>query len=158
MGLFEDIKAAEIVNNDEIRALKAELATLKVRFATLNGEYQSALDMVETLKSEQIAMEDSHRDELNTAIKENHSLKSAFVVVMDELKHEQKSKAAIVANRNHWKRECEAIGMLYKLTDEELQELKQEQTAQKQTLIPVKFDRIEVKNAEPLRIAAAIGK
>ena len=158
MGLFEDIKAAEIVNNDEIRALKAELATLKVRFATLNGEYQSALAMVETLKSEQIAMEDSHRDELNTAIKEIHTLKSAFVVVMDELKHEKKSKAAITANRNHWKRESEALGMLYKLTDEELQELKQEQTAQKQTLIPVKFDRIEVKNAEPLRIAAAIGK
>lgn len=158
MGLFEDCQAMKAVENNEITQLKAELATLKVRFATLNGEYQSALDMIETLRAEQIAMEDSHRDELNTAIKENHSLKSAFVVVMDELKHEQKSKAAITANRNHWKRECEAISMLYKLTDDELQELKQEQTAQKQTLIPVKLDRIEVKNAEPLRIAAAIGK
>ena len=158
MGLFEDCQAAKAMESNEIRKLKAELATFKMRFAALNKEYQSALDMVETLKSEQIAMEDSHRDELNTAIKENHSLKSAFIVVMDELKHEQKSKAAITANRNHWKRECEAISMLYKLTDEELQELKQEQTAQKQTLIPVKFDRIEVKNAEPLRIAAAIGK
>ena len=158
MGLFEDIKAAEVVNNDEIRVLKAELATFKLRFASLNNEYQSALDMIETLKSEQIAMEDSHRDELNTAIKEIHALKSAFIVVMDELKHEKKSKAAIVANRNHWKKECEAVGMLYKLTDEELQELKQEKTAQNQTLIPVKFNRIEVKNAEPLRIAAAIGK
>lgn len=158
MGLFEDCHAMKEVENNEIRRLKAELATFKVRFATLNKEYQSALDMVETLRAEQIAMEDSHRDELNKATKEIHALKSAFVVVMDELKHEQKSKAAITANRNHWKRECEAVGMLYKLTDEELQELKQEQTAQKQTLIPVKFDRIEVKNAEPLRIAAAIGK
>lgn len=158
MGLFEDCHAMKEVENNEIRRLKAELATFKVRFATLNKEYQSALDMVETLRAEQIAMEDSHRDELNKATKEIHALKSAFVVVMDELKHEQKSKAAITANRNHWKRECEAVGMLYKLTDEELQELKQEQTAQKQTLIPVKFNRIEVKNAEPLRIAAAIGK
>lgn len=158
MGLFEDCHAMKEVENNEIRRLKAELATFKVRFATLNKEYQSALDMVEALRAEQIAMEDSHRDELNKATKEIHALKSAFVVVMDELKHEQKSKAAITANRNHWKRECEAVGMLYKLTDEELQELKQEQTAQKQTLIPVKFNRIEVKNAEPLRIAAAIGK
>ena len=158
MGLFEDIKAAEIVNNDEIRVLKAELATLKVRFAKLNGEYQSALDMVETLKSEQIAMEDSHREELNSAIKENHALKNAFVVVMDELKHEKKAKAAVIRNRNFWRRETEAIGMLYKLTDEELQELKQEKTTQTRTIVPVKFDRIEVKNAEPLKIAAAIGK
>lgn len=158
MGLFEDCQAAKAVEGNEIRRLKAELATFKVRFATLNKEYQSALDMVETLRAEQIAMEDSHRDELNKATKEIHALKSAFVVVMDELKHEQKSKAAITANRNHWKRECEALGMLYKLTDEELQELKQEQTAQKQTPIPVKFNRIEVKNAEPLKIAAAIGK
>lgn len=158
MGLFEDCHAMKEVENNEIRRLKAELATFKVRFATLNKEYQSALDMVETLRAEQIAMEDSHRDELNKATKEIHALKSAFVVVMDELKHEQKSKAAITANRNHWKRECEAVGMLYKLTDEELQELKQEQAAQKQTHIPVKFNRIEVKNAEPLRIAAAIGK
>lgn len=158
MGLFEDCQAAKVVESNEIRQLKAELATFKMRFATLNKEYQSALDMVETLKSEQIAIEDCHRNELNTAVKEIHALKSAFVVVMDELKHEQKSKAAITANRNYWKRECEAMGMLYKLTDEELQELKQEQTTQKQTLIPVKFDRIEVKNAEPLRIAAAIGK
>lgn len=158
MGLFEDCQAMKEVENNEIRRLKAELATFKVRFATLNKEYQSALDMVETLRAEQIAMEDSHRDELNKTTKEIHALKSAFVVVMDELKHEQKSKAAITANRNHWKRECEAVGMLYKLTDEELQELKHEKTAQKQTLIPVKFNRIEVKNAEPLRIAAAIGK
>lgn len=151
MGLFEDLKAAETVES-------AELTTLKQRFATLNKAYQSALDTIEALKSEQIAMEDFHRDELNTAIEEIRSLKSAFVVVMDELKHEQKSKAAVTANRNFWKRECQAIGMLYKLTDEELQELKQEQTAQNQTLIPVKFNRIEVKNAEPLKIAAAIGK
>lgn len=152
MGLFEDIKAAEIVNNDEIRALKAELATFKLRFSTLNKEYQSALDMIETLKSEQISMEDSHREELNTAIKEIHSLKSAFVVVMNELKHEQKSKAAITANRNHWKRECEAVGMLYKLTDEELQELKNK------THEPIKIKIIEAKNTGPLKIAAAIGK
>lgn len=154
MGLFEDIKAAEIVNNDETSQLKAELATLKVRFATLSGEYQSALDIIETLKSEQIAAEDCHRDELNTAIKENHALKSAFVVVMDELRHEQKSKAAIIRNRNFWKRETEAIGMLYKLTDEELQELKHEKTAQTRTLIPVKLDAEQ----PVLRIAAAIGK
>ena len=154
MGLFEDVKNAELVCGDEIRQLKAELATFKLRFATLNKEYQSALDMVETLKSEQIAMEDSHRDELNTAIKEIHTLKSAFAVAMEELKHEQKSKAAITANRNHWKRECEAVGMLYKLTDEELQELKQEQENAKQQLVPVKFD-----SEQPvLRIAAAIGK
>lgn len=154
MGLFEDIKAAEIVNNDEIRVLKAELATFKMRFATLNKEYQSALDMVETLKSEQIAMEDYHRDELDKAIKEIHSLKSAFVVVMDELKHEKKSKAAITANRNHYKREFEAVSMLYHFADEELQELKKERENAENKLIPVKF------NAEQpvLKIAAAIGK
>ena len=154
MGLFEDIKNAELVCGDEIRQLKAELATLKVRFATLNGEYQSALDTVETLKSEQIAMEDYHRDELNAANKEIRSLKSAFAVVMDELKHANKQKAAITGNRNFWKRECEAVSMLYKLTEDELRELKQEKTAKTRTLIPVKF------NAEQpvLRIAAAIGK
>lgn len=158
MGLFEDCQALKALENDEIRQLKAEIATFKLRFIALNKEYQSALDMVETLKSEQLAMEDSHREELNSVIKENHTLKNAFAVVMEELSHAQKQKAAITGNRNFWKRECEAIGMLYKLTDEELQELKQEQTAQKQTLIPVKFNRIEVENAEPLRIAAAIGK
>jgi tmRNA-binding protein len=154
MGLFEDIKAAEIVNNDEIRVLKAELATLKVRFATLNGEYQSALDTVETLRAEQFAMEDSYREELNSAIKENNALKNAFAVVIEELTHAQKQKAAIIRNRNFWKRETEAIEMLYKLTNEELQELKQEKTAQTRTLIPVKFDAEQ----PVLRIAAAIGK
>jgi chromosome segregation ATPase len=158
MGLFEDIKNAEMVCGDEIRQLKAELATFKLRFHTLNKEYQSALDMVETLKSEQIAAEDCYREELSTAQKEICSLKRAFTVAMEELEHTQKQKAAITANRNHWKRECEAMGMLYKFTDEELQELKQEKTIQNQTLIPVKFNRIEAKNAEPLRIAAAIGK
>lgn len=157
MGLFEDCHAMKALENDEIRQLKAELATFKLRFATLNKEYQSALDMVETLKSEQIAMEDSHRDELNKAIKEIHFLKSAFVVVMDELKHEQKSKAAITANRNFWKRECEAVGMLYKLTDEELSELKTKQEQPK--LIPL---RTSFDNSEEMKIAAnivpAIGK
>ena len=154
MGLFEDCQTMKQFEGDEIRQLKAELATLKVRFATLNGEYQSALDMVETIKSEQFAMEDSHREELNSVIKENHALKNAFAVVMEELTHAQKQKAAIVANRNFWRKEAEAVGMLYKLTDEELQELKQEKTAQTRTLIPVKFD-----SEQPvLRIAAAIGK
>lgn len=144
MGLFEDLKAAKEAEN-------AEMTTLKQRFAALSKVYQSALGIIETLKSEQIAMEDSHREELNTAIKEIHSLKSAFVVVMDELKHANKQKAAITANRNHWKRECEAIGILYKLTDEELQELKNKTT-------PVKLKIIEAKTPSPLRIAAAIGK
>jgi cysteinyl-tRNA synthetase len=159
MGLFEDCHALKSLENDEIRQLKAEIATLQLRFITLNKEYQSALDTVETLKSEQIAMEDCHREELNTAIKEINALKSAFVVVMDELKHEQKSKAAIVRNRNFWKRECEAVGMLYHLTDEELQELKRErENVGEQQLIPVGFPKIKVEPVEPLRIAAAIGK
>lgn len=147
MGLFEDLKAAEKVES-------AELTTIKRRFATLNKEYQSALDMVETLKSEQIAMEDFHREELNNAIKEIHALKNAFSVVMDELRHEQKAKAAITANRNFWRRECEATAMLYKFIDEELQELKKEHENAKQQLIPVEFG-----SEQPvLKIAAAIGK
>lgn len=155
MGLFEDCQAIKAVENNEITKLKAELATFKMRFASLNKEYQSALDMVETLKSEQVAMEDCHRDELNTAIKEIHFLKSAFVAVMDELKHEQKSKAAIVRNRNFWKRECQAVGMLYKLTDEELSELKNKQPK----LIPL---RMSFADNEEMKVAAnivpAIGK
>ena len=158
MGLFEDVKAVKSIESNEIIKLKAELASFKLRFAALNKEYQSALDMVETLKAEQIAMEDCHRDELNSAIKENHALKSAFVVVMDELKHEQKSKAAIIRNRNFWKRECEAVGMLYKLTDEELSELKEKQEQPK--LIPLRMSFTE--NSEEMKIAAnivpAIGK
>lgn len=154
MGLFEDIKAAEIVNNNEIRQLKAELATFKLRFSTLNKEYQSALDMVETLKSEQIAMEDSHREELNSAIKEIHGLRNAFAVVMEELTHAQKQKAAITANRNHYKREFEAVSMLYHFVDEELQELKKERENAENKLIPVKLSAEQ----PVLRIAAAIGK
>lgn len=145
MGLFEDIKFVEAAEN-------AEMTTLKQRFATLSNAYKSALDTIEKLKSEQIAMEDSHREELNTAIKEIHSLKSAFVVVMNELKHANKQKAAITANRNYWKQECKAVGMLYKLTDEELQELKNK------THSPAKLKIIEAKNTGPLKIAAAIGK
>ena len=71
MGLFEDLKAAKEAEN-------AEMETLKQRFDALNRVYQSALTTIETLKSEQIAMEDSHREELNTAAKEINSLKSAF--------------------------------------------------------------------------------
>ena len=145
MGLFEDLKAAKEAEN-------AEMTTLKQRFAALSRVYQSALGIIETLKSEQIAMEDSHREELNTAIKEIHSLKSAFVVVVNELKHANKQKAAITANRNYWKQECKAVGMLYKLTDEELQKLKNK------TPTPVKLKIIEAKSTKPLRIAAAIGK
>lgn len=155
MGLFEDVQAVKAVESNEIVKLKAELASFKLRFASLNKEYQSALDMVETLKSEQIAMEDCHRDELNTAIKEIRTLKSAFVVVVDELKHEQRSKAAIIANRNFWKRECQAVGMLYKLTDEELTELKSNQPK----LIPL---RMSFTDSEEAKVAAnivpAIGK
>jgi chromosome segregation ATPase len=157
MGLFEDIKNAEMVCGDEIRQLRAELATFKLRFHTLNKEYQSALNTIETLKSEQIAAEDCYRDEISIAKEEIRTLKSAFSIVMEELTHANKQKAAITANRNFWKRECEANGMLYKLTEEELQELKQENTA-KQTISPVKLNRIEFKNASPLKIAAAIGK
>ena len=145
MGLFEDLKAAKEAEN-------AEMETLKQRFDALNRVYQSALTTIETLKSEQIAMEDSHREELNTAAKEINSLKSAFVAVMNELKHANKQKAAITANRNYWKQECKAVGMLYKLTDEELQELKNK------THKPAKLKIIEAKNTGPLRIAAAIGK
>jgi hypothetical protein len=155
MGLFEDCQAIKAVENNEITKLKAELATFKMRFASLNKEHQSALDVIETLRSEQIAMEDCYRDELNSAIKENHALKNAFVVVVDELKHEQKSKAAIIRNRNFWKRECEAVGMLYKLTDEELSELKEKQPK----LIPL---RMSFDNNEEMKVAAnivpAIGK
>lgn len=145
MGLFEDLKAAKQAEN-------AEMETLKQRFSALNRVYQSALNMIETLKSEQIAMEDSHREELNTATKEIHSLKSAFAIVSNELKHANKQKAAITANRNYWKQECKAFGMLYKLTDEELQELKNK------THSPAKLKIIEAKNTGPLKIAAAIGK
>ena len=145
MGLFEDLKAAK-------EAETAEMETLKQRFDALNRVYQSSLKVIETLKSEQIAMEDSHREELNTATKEIHSLKSAFVVVMDELKHANKQKAALTANRNKWKRECEAVGMLYKLTDEELQKFKNKAHE------PAKLKIIEAKNTGPLKIAAAIGK
>ena len=145
MGLFEDLKAAKEAEN-------AEMTTLKQRFDALNRVYQSALTTIETMKSEQIAMEDSHREELNTAAKEIHSLKSAFIVVMNELKHANKQKAAITANRNYWKQECKAAGMLYKLTDEELQELKNK------THSPAKLKIIEAKNIGPLKIAAAIGK
>lgn len=145
MGLFEDLKAAK-------EAETAEMKTLKQRFDALNRVYQSALTTIETLKSEQIAMEDSHREELNTATKEIHSLKSAFVVVMNELKHANKQKAALTANRNKWKRECEAVGMLYKLTDEELQKFKNKAHE------PAKLKIIEAKTPVPLKIAAAIGK
>ena len=145
MGLFEDLKAAKEAEN-------AEMTTLKQRFDALNRVYQSALTTIETLKSEQIAIEDSHREELNTAAKEINSIKSAFIIVMNELKHTNKQKAAITANRNKWKRECEAVGMLYKLTDEELQKLKNK------TPTPAKLKIIEAKNTGPLKIAAAIGK
>lgn len=145
MGLFEDLKAAKEAEN-------AEMETLKQRFDALNRVYQSALTTIETMKSEQIAMEDSHREELNTAAKEINSLKSAFVVVMNELKHANKQKAALTANRNKWKRECEAVGMLYKLTDEELQKFKNKAHE------PAKLKIIEAKNTGPLKIAAAIGK
>lgn len=145
MGLFEDLKAAKEAEN-------AEMETLKQRFDALNRVYQSALTTIETMKSEQIAMEDSHREELNTAAKEINSLKSAFIVVMNELKHTNKQKAALTANRNKWKRECEAVGMLYKLTDEELQKFKNKAHE------PAKLKIIEAKNTGPLKIAAAIGK
>lgn len=154
MGLYEDIKAADAAKESEIRGFKAQIATLTLRFNTLNREYQSALSMIEKLKSEQIASENNHRDELKKANEEIRSLTVALTTTVEELQHEQKSKAAIVANRNYWKRECEAVGMLYKLTDDELRELKQEKTVEKQTLIPVKFN-----HEQPvLRIAAAIGK
>lgn len=145
MGLFEDLKAAK-------EAETAEMETLKQRFDALNRVYQSALKVIETLKSEQITMEDSHREELNTAAKEINSLKSAFAIISNELKHANKQKAAITANRNKWKRECEAVGMLYKLTDEELQKFKNKAHE------PAKLKIIEAKNTGPLKIAAAIGK
>ena len=145
MGLFEDLKAAKEAEN-------AEMETLKQRFDALNRVYQSALTTIETMKSEQIAMEDSHREELNTAAKEINSLKSAFVAVMNELKHANKQKAALTANRNYWKQEYKAVGMLYKLTDEELQKFKNK------THEPAKLKIIEAKNTGTLKIAAAIGK
>lgn len=148
MGMFEDVKAAEIVEN-------VELKTMKNRFAALSEEYKNALDKVETLLSEQQAMEDYYRDALDVAKKEIAMLKSAFSTVMDELKHEQKSKAAICRNRNFWKRESEEMGMLYHLTSCEFEQIKN-------TKRPVKTVKIDLKKAEerelPFMMAAAIGK
>ena len=158
MGLFDDVKEME---QEMERFESVQMTELKKRFSSLNEKYQSALNMiqslcrqVETLKTELSNAENSKREEVNRLERENAETRNAFATVMDELKRSRKQKAAIVRNRDFWKRECEAVGMLYKLETEENEKLKSPTPVSHEKPIPVQgiFDNGE------LKIAAAIGK
>lgn len=155
MGLFEDLKAAEMVESRELKALKGRMVLLK-------RDYENALSAIEKLRGENLAVEDFYRDELAAAHKQIATLKRAFAIAMDELSHAQHSKAAIVKNRNYYRSEYDAVSMLYKLTSDELEELKSKSSLLRRvkpiTEHHAEGEQLEFFPAQELKIAAAIGK
>lgn len=154
MGLFDDVKEME-------RFESVQMTELKKRFSSLNEKYQSALSMiqslcrqVETLKTELSNAESSKREEVNRLERENAETRSAFAAISQELKRTKRQKAAITGNRDFWKRECEAVGMLYKLETEENEKLKSPTHVSHEKPTPVHG----IFNDGELKIAAAIGK
>lgn len=154
MGLFDDVKEME-------RFESAQMTELKKRFASLDEKYQSALKMIESLcvqveglKSQLVTAENNKREEVSALERECTETRSAFAAVMNELKRSKKQKAAITGNRDFWKKEAEAIGMLYNLECQENKKLKSPTPVSHEKPIPVQgiFDNGE------LKIAAAIGK
>ena len=158
MGLFDDVKEME---QEMERFESVQMTEMKKRFSSLNEKYQSALNMiqslcsqVESLKSQLVTAENNKREEVSALEKECAETRSAFATVMDELKRSRKQKAAIVRNRDFWKKECEAVGMLYNLQCEENEKLRQKKTTHELRPVPMQvFD-----NGNGVKIAAAIGK
>ena len=158
MSLFDDVKAMQAVET-------ATEKELKNRFSLLDTKYKNALNMieslcvqVESLKSQLVNAENSKREEVRALEKECAETRSAFATVVDELKRSQKQKAAIAKNREFWKKEAEALGMLYKLEIEENEKLKSSAPVSPE-LKPTPVQGVfQFENAEPVKIAAAIGK
>lgn len=158
MSLFDDVKALQAVET-------ATEKELKNRFSLLNAKYKSALSMietlcvqVETLKTELSNAENSKREEVKRLEKESADTKSAFATIMDELRHTQRQKAAITGNRDFWKKEAEALGMLYKLEMEENEKLKSSAPVSPELKSTPVQGVFQFDQTEPVKIAAAIGK
>lgn len=158
MGIFEDVKAMQRI---EITAEKE----LKNRFSALDEKYKSALRMieslcvqVETLKKQLTNAENSKMEEVNRLERENAETRSAFATISQELKRTKRQKAAITGNRDFWKNECEAVGMLYNLECQENEKLKSSMSVSHEKHTPIQGVFDFHKTAEPVRIVAAIGK
>lgn len=158
MGMFEDIKAMQ----------KIETATekeLKNRFSLLEAKYKSALNMiqslchqVEGLKKDLYGTEASAREEKQRLERECAETRSAFATIMDELKRTKCQKAAIAKNREFWRNEAKALGMLYNLECQENEKLKSSAPVSPELKTTPVQGVFQFEPAQPVKIAAAIGK
>ena len=121
MGMFEDVKAIESFESREMK-------TIKKRLSIMSAELESALSMVEKLNLENSKNEESFRTKINSLERENASLKRSFSIVLEEMKKEKKSKAAITKNRNFWRKELMAEAVMRRLAEEELEKIKETST------------------------------
>ena len=147
MGMFEDLKTMESFESDEMKALKKRLAIMSVNFG-------NALSHIEKLNTENAKNEEDFRTEISNLERENASLKRSFSIVMEELKKEKKSKAAIIKNRNFWRKEVVAEGVMRRLAEEELEKIKEESLPKASLILPGEKDSF----AMAAKIVPAIGK
>lgn len=148
MGMFEDVKAMEPFESAEMKALKKRLAIMSVNF-------ENALSHIEKLNTENAKNEESFRKKIGNLERENASLKRSFSIVMEELKKEKKSKAAITKNRNFWRKEVMAEAVLRRLAEEELEKIKETSTIPSTRII---LPGEKTSLAMAAKIVPAIGK
>ena len=148
MGMFEDVKAMESFESSEMKTIKKRLAILSVNF-------ENALSQIEKMNVDNAKNEESFRAEINNLERENASLKRSLSVVLEELKKEKKSKAAITKNRNFWRKELMAEAVMRRLAEEELEKIKETSTIPSTRII---LPGEKTSLAMAAKIVPAIGK
>lgn len=161
MSLFDDVKAMQAVETATEKELKSKFSLLEAKYKSALSMIQTLCSQVEGLKKDLYGTEVSAREEKQRLERECAETRSAFAAISQELKRTKCQKAAITGNRDFWKHECEAIGMLYKFELEDKEKMKEAMakmkpaTEIKGTPVQGVFD---FHVAEPVKIAAAIGK
>ena len=148
MGMFEDVKAMESFESSEMK-------TIKKRLSIMSTELESALSHIEKLNVDNAKNEESFRAEINNLERENASLKRSLSIVLEELKKEKKSKAAITKNRNFWRKELMAEAVMRRLAEEELEKIKETSTIPSTRII---LPGEKTSLAMAAKIVPAIGK
>ena len=157
MSLFDDVQAMGRFESAKVAELKTNFSVLEKKYKSALSTIQALCSQIENLKKSLYDTEESARSEKQRLERECAETRSAFATVSRELKRTKCQRAAVTGNRDFWKREFDAMAMLYKLETEESEKLRRLAKVPELKATPVQ-GVFQFEPAPAVKIAAAIGK